>query len=192
MQCWVNDDRRIPLHRLHLKPSIRIITNADPHIFDGTQAHAVTPVTGQRYSMVFYSCSRFGEIPEEVQAQARAMCGIAGATQERLQCLRAYSLGIAEPQWPPHTGFSIADPLLRSRIQQNRAAAERRRLSRLHQQQPQQLLQTRQWKLRPKQNNPDTDSSSENNEERGCTGMEAGFPLQQSRSSMQSSTLPRS
>ena len=129
LKCCISDNRRDPLHSLQRRPSIWLNTHLDPYIFDGTQAHSVTPVTGHRYSLVFYSCSRFHAIPPELAAQAQAMCGISGATDERLSLLRAKCLGISDP--PPPIGTIVFDPTLRLRIQQNREQAQRKRQARL-------------------------------------------------------------
>lgn len=175
LQIWKSDTRRLPLHKVAQSPSVRIDTNGFPCIFDGTQAHAVTPFTGTRYSIVFFTCTGYQSIPPEVAAQAHHTAGIPAINPTTLQALAALQ------DRPP----CAMDPVIRHRIQANKKEALRRKTLRaVHQPlssspagpsatPDQTAAHASTFKQVPKPINPASDSETDNELPRGRTGMEA-------------------
>ncbi len=86
------DDGQWPLEKLRAEDSVTVDTSSGQLLFDAKRAHLVTPFTGERYSIVFYSIHQFAKASAGVIAFLRD-CGVQFPTEET----RAYFSSLVAP-----------------------------------------------------------------------------------------------
>ena len=128
LQTWPNDNKREKLAKLALTPSVRHYTKYSPYVFDGRLANSVSAFSGKRFSLVFYTCSWYQQIPQDVAEQMRHAAGVRIPSAEELDAL---CLQVGRSFSP------CIDPVLAFRVQQNRERAKERK----HWRQARQLAQ---------------------------------------------------
>ncbi len=92
LKYWPDDDGQWPLEKLRTEDAVTVDTSTGQLLFDAKRAHLVTPFTGERYSVVYYSIQQFVKASADVVAFLRG-CGVQFPTEET----RAYFSSLVAP-----------------------------------------------------------------------------------------------
>jgi len=84
LNYWPSDDKKGPLEALKEEDKVAVNLKDNMLLFDGNRGHYVTPFTGERYSLVFFSIRTWNKVPKEDAKEARE-CGIPLPTEESMQ-----------------------------------------------------------------------------------------------------------
>jgi hypothetical protein len=100
-----DDDGTMRVEELPMNKRVKLDTQADWRIIDGTRAHCVEPFDGERFSVVFFTCGHYQRVSEKVQQALKA----AGAVWPRPQILRPLKRQLGDPQGykRPKSGSSL-------------------------------------------------------------------------------------